>query len=232
MRITLRPLTERASRSGLTPAALVLAALLPVAHGTAQAADPPRPNEVPPREQIVRPEVERRPMAAPRLPSNDVEVNAFFGTYSTELFGASRVVGVRLGYHVTEDVFIRATAGRTRISDELFRQGASTTVFDRQQLRLTYTDVALGFNVLTGEFFPSARQARPAALYVTGGLGNTHLAGQSLHALNIGFGARVFLRDSATLQLDVRDHIFALDVLGARRSLQNLEVTFGASFFF
>jgi len=93
-------------------------------------------------------------------------------------------------------------------------------------------DVPVTINVLTGEFFPSARQARPAALYVTGGLGNTHLAGQSLHALNIGFGARVFLRDSATLQLDVRDHIFALDVLGARRSLQNLEVTFGASFFF
>ena len=34
------------------------------------------------------------------------------------------------------------------------------------------------------------------------------------------------------MQVDVRDHIFSLDVLGQSESTQNLELTFGLSFFF
>jgi hypothetical protein len=34
------------------------------------------------------------------------------------------------------------------------------------------------------------------------------------------------------MQLDLRDHLFALDVLGTRRNTQNLELTGGVTFFF
>ena len=49
---------------------------------------------------------------------------------------------------------------------------------------------------------------------------------------NFGFGFKVFLTDYASLQLDLRDHIFTLDLLGKSNSTQNLELTTGLSFYF
>ena len=43
---------------------------------------------------------------------------------------------------------------------------------------------------------------------------------------------RVFLTDSLSLQVDMRDHIFSLDLLGQRQSTQNLELTGGLTFNF
>ena len=42
----------------------------------------------------------------------------------------------------------------------------------------------------------------------------------------------MFLNDSFSLQVDMRDHIFSLDLLGKRESTQNLELTVGLSFYF
>lgn len=50
--------------------------------------------------------------------------------------------------------------------------------------------------------------------------------------LNVGLGTRLFLADWAALQVDMRDHIFSLDLLGKRQSTQNLELTAGLTFFF
>ena len=49
---------------------------------------------------------------------------------------------------------------------------------------------------------------------------------------NVGFGYRVYLADWVALQLDLRDHIFSLDLLGKRESTQNLELTGGLTFYF
>ena len=48
------------------------------------------------------PGVTRRDVKLPRFPSNDFEVGAFVGTYSTQNFGASTVGGLRLGYNHTK----------------------------------------------------------------------------------------------------------------------------------
>jgi hypothetical protein len=42
----------------------------------------------------------------------------------------------------------------------------------------------------------------------------------------------VDLADWAALQLDLRDHIFSLDLLGKRESTQNVELTGGLTFYF
>jgi hypothetical protein len=43
---------------------------------------------------------------------------------------------------------------------------------------------------------------------------------------------RLLLADRWALQVDMRDHIFSLDLLGKRQSTQNLELTGGLSYFF
>ena len=40
------------------------------------------------------------------------------------------------------------------------------------------------------------------------------------------------MADWFSLQADVRDHVFTLDLLGRRQSTQNLEVTAGLTVFF
>jgi outer membrane beta-barrel protein len=55
---------------------------------------------------------------------------------------------------------------------------------------------------------------------------------QRRQTLNLGFGGRVLMSDRWAVSVDVRDHIFSLDLLGKRQSTQNLEATLGLSVFF
>jgi hypothetical protein len=50
--------------------------------------------------------------------------------------------------------------------------------------------------------------------------------------VNFGLGGRLLLLDRAALQVDMRDHVFSLDLLGKRESTQNLELTAGLAVFF
>jgi outer membrane beta-barrel protein len=204
-------------------AALAVAPLLP-----AQA----QSTRAPANEQVVVPEVERRELALPRYPSNDFEIGLFTGTYSTENFGASLVSGVRLGYHITEDVFVEATYGRTQVSDESFRQVLPGGVFADEEESLSYYNLSAGYNVLPGEVFWRRDTAKATALYLIGGVGSTSFNDQRQQTFNLGFGLRVFMADWAALRLDVRDHVFSMDLLGKRQSTQNIELTAGVSVFF
>lgn len=186
----------------------------------------------PAAEQVIVPEVERREVALPRFPSNDFSMGLFTGVYATENFGSSPVVGVRLGYHVTEDVFVEAAYGRTEVSDDAFRQVLPGGVFVNNEETLSYYNLSAGYNVLPGEVFFGSRRAKASALYLIGGVGSTSFNDQRKQTFNLGFGLRVFMADWAALQLDVRDHIFSLDLLGKRETTQNLEVTAGLTFFF
>ncbi len=142
------------------------------------------------------------------------------------------VYGLRLGYAITEDVFVQASYGSTQVSDDLFRQILPGGIFASDSERLSYYNLSVGYNVLPGEVFIGAKRALASALYVIGGIGSTDFNDQTRQTINIGLGARVFLKDSFSLQVDVRDHIYSLDLLGKSENTQNLELTFGFSFFF
>jgi outer membrane beta-barrel protein len=189
-------------------------------------------NQKPADDQVVVPQVERREVKPPRYPSNDFEVGAFIGTYATQNFGSSLVYGLRLGYAITEDFFVQGVYGSTKVSDDNFRQILPGGVFPTSSEQLSYYNLSVGYNVLPGEVFIGANRALPSAMYLIAGVGSTDFAGQSRQTFNVGLGARVFLKDSFSMQVDVRDHIFSLDVLGQSESTQNLELTFGLSFFF
>jgi outer membrane beta-barrel protein len=201
-------------------------ALLPSA---AHAADAPAATTT---DQVVVPQVDRRDVKLPRIPSNDFEIGLLAGTYATQNFGSSAVVGVRLGYHITEDFFVEGVYAQTKVSDESFRQILPGGVFAQQKQTLKYYNVSVGYNLLPGEVFFGKNVAKASAMYLIGGVGSTDFAGERHQTFNVGLGMRLFLKDWAALQVDMRDHIFSLDLLGKRQSTQNLELTAGVTFFF
>lgn len=195
----------------------------------AQTPNPPRPASEP----IVAPQIDRRDIRKPRYPSNDLELGLFTGAYATESFGTSLVYGVRAGYHITEDFFAEAVFAQSNVTDELFRQILPGGVFagdDKQ--KLTYYNLSVGYNVLPGEVFIWRARAMPSQLYLIAGIGSTKFVDQRKATYNAGFGFRVFPHDRFSIRLDVRDHVFALDLLGRRSTTHNIEFTGGLSVLF
>lgn len=209
--------------------ALLLAAL--AAAFTAQAQTTPTPAE--PAGQVIVPQVERRDVKLPKFASRDFSMGLFTGVYATQNFGTSSVSGVRLGYHVTEDVFVEATYASTKVSDEDFRQiFPNGGIFPTPTQRLNYYNVVAGYNILPGEVFFGRSRAKISQGYILAGVGSTDFAGQKRQTISAGFGMRVVFTDWFAVQADVRDHIYSLDLLGKRRNTNNLEVTAGLTVYF
>jgi outer membrane beta-barrel protein len=202
--------------------ALLAGAAMPVA---AQA-------QRPANEQVIVPQVDRREVKLPRFPSNDFEAGIFYGTYATQNFGTSPVTGLRLGYHITEDVFVEAVYAQTKVSDELFRQILPGGVITEEGAKLKYYNLSAGVNVVPGEAFFGKNVAKASAAYVIGGVGSTNFNQQRRQTINLGFGMRLYVKDWVAVQVDLRDHIFSLDLLGKLERTRNLEITSGITFMF
>src|SRR3989475_5598249 len=83
----------------------------------AQSAPPPasessQDENAPPR--VIEPEVARRKIKVPRIRSSNVEVGLDYGVLSIEDFGTHQAYGITAAYHITEDFFFQAEAGRSR----------------------------------------------------------------------------------------------------------------------
>ena len=123
--------------------------------------------------------------------------------------------------------------GQTKVSDELFRQILPGGIFLKDTEKLAYYNLSIGYNLFPGEIFIGGRRAKPSQFYLIAGAGTTKFVDQSKPTFNVGFGYRVYLSPTGSaLQLDLRDHIFSLDLLGKRQNTQNLELTGGLTFYF
>ncbi len=221
---------------------LALAAALPVLAQTAPASPPPTapattaPNPAPTTpasEQVIVPQVDRRDIKLPRYASNDFSVGLYAGTYATANFGNSAVTGVRLGYHVTEDIFVEASYAKSTVSDEAFSQiFPNGGVLPTREADLTYYNVVAGYNILPGEVFFGRSNAKISQGYIVAGVGSTTFATQKRQTIVAGFGLRVVFNRWFSAQADVRDHVYSLDLLGKRQSTQNIELTLGITVFF
>jgi len=189
-------------------------------------------DQKPANEQVIVPEVPRREVKLPRFPSKDFEIGVFGGVYSTQNFGSSPVGGLRVGYHITEDIFVEGVLAQTTVTDDSFRQILPGGVFTDNKEKLQYYNLSAGFNVLPGEVFIGGKWAKATAVYLIGGVGSTKFNQQRRQTVNFGLGLRLMLADRWAVQVDMRDHVFTLDLLGKRQSTQNLELTSGLTFFF
>lgn len=227
--------------------ALTCAALAPALAAAQQPATQPPPSQPQPStgtptqtssEQVIQPQVERRPVKLPKPPSKDFEIGLFGGTYSAENFGTSAVGGIRLGYHISEDIFVEAAYAQTKLSDENFRQILGSGIFAQPTETLKYYNLSAGYNVLPGEVFWGRNTAFASALFLIGGVGNTNLIAsdkinrRNRQTINYGLGLRVLFLDRFTARIDFRQHVFSTDILGRNVSTKNPELTAGLSIYF
>lgn len=213
--------------AALPPLFLVLSLLAGLPPGAARAAEAQPAND-----QVVVPQVDRRDVRVPHIPSDDVEAGVFTGVYNAENFGASLVGGLRLGYHISEDFFVEAVYGQTKVSDSTFRDILPGGIFPAPKEILRYYDLSAGYNIFPGEIFLGRNHAKVSAFYLIAGLGSTKFNDASHQTVNAGAGMRVFLKDWVAVQLDVRDHMYSIDLLGSKKNTNNLETTAGVTFFF
>ena len=129
-------------------------------HGANDAA-PAQQNRA--NEQVIEPKVERRDVKLPHFPSKDFEVGVFGGTYATQNFGASAIGGLRVGYHISEDIFVEGVLAQTKVSDDTFRQILPGGVFAQRKETLRYYNLSAGYNVLPGEVFIGSNRAKATA---------------------------------------------------------------------
>jgi outer membrane beta-barrel protein len=207
-------------------------ALLP-ALCAAQASTPQQPSN----EQVIQPQVDRREVKLPKYPSKDFEFGLFGGTYATQNFGTNGVAGLRLGYHISEDIFVEGVYAQTKASDENFRQILPAGIFSRPKVTLKYYNLSAGYNILPGEVFLGRSYAKASSLYLIGGIGSTSFVDTKFNqrnrqTLNFGVGMRILFWERLAAQIDMRQHVLALDILGRNESTRNLELTGGLTFFF
>ncbi|HSB98895.1 MAG TPA: outer membrane beta-barrel domain-containing protein [Burkholderiaceae bacterium] len=200
----------------------------------AQTTTPQQPGN----EQVIQPQVERREVKLPKYPSKDFEIGAYLGTFAMQNFGSSLVAGVRLGYHISEDFFVHAVYGQTKVSDESFRQILPGGIFAQPEETLKYYNLSAGYNILPGEVFWGRSAAFASSLYLIAGIGNTNFIAsdkvnhRNRQTINYGAGIRVLFHDRFSVQMDMRQHLFELDLLGKNEKTKNLEWTGGVSFYF
>lgn len=181
-------------------------------------------------EQLIQPEVERRTVELSNIDTEDFEATVFMGLLSIEDFGANMVVGARFAYHLNEDIFIEGSVAKSTIgTSSAERVGPFTLPGERE---LTYYDISLGYNLLPGESFLTRNTSFNSALYLIAGVGNTTFLGDDKLTINIGGGFRLLATDWLAVHIDVRNHMFNIDILGEDKTANNLEVTLGLSAFF
>lgn len=218
-----------AEARGAGRGAIALAAILVA--GGAQAQAPA--GDIAGAEPVVQPQLERRAVKENRIDTEDFEVGLFAGVMSVEDFGTNSVFGMRLAYHVTEDIFVEAAYGMTDAGLTSYeRLGGAVTVLTDDEREYSYYNLSLGYNLLPGESFIGSSRAFSSDMYLIGGIGATEFAGDNRFTWNFGAGYRLLLNDWLALHADVRDHMFDIDVLGEDKTAHNIEIHAGATVFF
>jgi outer membrane beta-barrel protein len=179
------------------------------------------------------PEVERREVKIADIDTENFEIGIAGGLMSVEDFETNPLVVASLTYHVTEDFFVEARAGKTEVGQTSFDKlsgGASLLPIDDRNLQ--FYDLSLGVNLFPGEAFILNRWAVNSGFYLVGGVGSTNFAGNDEFTVNGGVGYRVLLNDFLALNFHVRDHIFETEITGDKKTTHNFELSAGLSIFF
>jgi len=184
-------------------------------------------------EQVIEPQLDRREIEIPRIDSEDFEAGVFIGVMSVEDFGTQAVYGGRLAYHVTPNLFMEGTYGHTGVGETSYEKlsGGAKLLTDSER-KLGYYDISLGYNLLPGETFLGEGWAFTSDFYVVAGVGSTDFAGNQRFTVNLGTGYSLLATDWLALHLDMRDHLFNMDLLGENKTTHNIEISGGLSIFF
>ena len=187
-------------------------------------------NAPPPR--VVDPEVPRRKITVPKVHSRNVEVGVNYGVLSIEDFGTHPEYGVTAAYHVTEDWFFQAEAGRSNAGETSFETLSGIQLLTGSERRFTYYDLSLGYNFLPGEAFLGRGHAMTSNFYLIGGIGGVDFGGDKKFAVNFGAGYCVVPTDWLAVHITVQDRTYESSLFGSNKLTNNIEARIGTTVFF
>ncbi len=182
--------------------------------------------------ELVDPKVERREIDISEIDAQDVEIGVFTGVMSVEDFGVNPVYGVFINYHVTEDIFVAASYGTTTTERTSFERLSGVDLLTDEQRDLQYYDLSVGLNLLPGEGFIGESWAFNSAFYATIGVGSTDFAGDQRFTIAWSAGYKMIVQDYLTLHVELEEHLFDIDILGATKISDNVSLQAGFSVYF
>lgn len=208
----------------------VLAADKPAAQADGQ----PNPDkEIIQTDPVIQPEVKRREVTESDVNTENFEIGVYVGFLSIEDFGTDVVYGVRLDYHITEDLFVSGVYGISRAGTTSFeRLGGGITLLSDDQRDYSYYSILLGYNLFPGETFVTRKTTFNTAFYFVVGAGNTTFAGDDYFTATWGAGYAITLNKWMAVHMDFRDHIFNIAITGEDKAVHNFEATLALNFYF
>ena len=90
--------------------------------------------------EIVEPVIQRRKIDVAKIDALDIETGIFYGQMSVEDFGTSPIIGITFGSHVTEDIFVSASFGRTDTEQTSFEVISGARLLTDSERRLQFYD--------------------------------------------------------------------------------------------
>jgi len=181
---------------------------------------------------ITEPEIKRQKIDVSTIDAQDIEIGVFFGQMNVEDFGTNAVSGVTLAYHVTEDIFAEVSLGQTDTELTSFEIISGSRLLTDDERKYKYYDLSLGINLLPGEGFIGENYAFTSSFYGLLGVGSTDFAGDQRFTVSGAVGYRVLLNDWISLHVEVKDHVFDIDILGEDKTTHNINYNIGFTVFF
>ena len=200
----------------------------------------PEPDDIIPEDEDVwdeasktaEPTIKREKIDVDSIDAYDIEFGLFAGQMSVVDFGTNPVAGFKVAYHVTETIFTQLSYGTTDTEPSSFEIISGTNLLTDEEREYTYYDLSIGMNLLPGESFVTDNTVFNSAFYGTLGIGATDFAGDQRYTYTLGLGYRLLFNDWLAMHVEVKDHVFDIDILGEDKTTHNINFTLGLTAFF
>lgn len=182
---------------------------------------------------LIEPQIERIDFDESMIDSDDFEIAAYVGYLAVENFDTDVVVGVKLGYNVSEEFFVQLSYGESDTGETSFEKlsGGAPLLSDDER-KLQYYLISVGYNLFPGEAFLTDSTTFNTVLYLSVGVGNTEFAGDDRFTTALAVGHRTLFADGFSFDIEMRDLIFEQDLFGEEETTHNIELTFALNVFF
>ena len=181
---------------------------------------------------LIEPQIERVEFDEAQIDSYDIELAIYGGLLAIENFDTNPVIGLKIGYHISEDFFVQASFGRSEVGETSFEKlSGGAPLLSSSERQVEYYLVSLGFNLFPGEAFFTDSTTFNTVFYISGGVGNTRFAGDDRYTMAFAAGHRTIFADGFSLDIEMRDLIFEMDIFGTEDITNNLEFTVSLNLF-
>ena len=190
-------------------------------------------SEISSEEVDIKPIVERKDVLDEVLDTENFELGIQGGIISIEDFESSSWISAHLGYHITENFYLKARYGQGAGGKTSFEKLVnSAPLLTEEQREFTYYGLNIGYNLLPGEIFFSKDLVLNSLFSIELGAGSTEFAGDEQFTVNVTANYRVFINDWVAWDIGMSDYIFDTQVTGESKTTHNLNFVTGFSVYF